>query len=155
MRIKEDIINGQVAEVKLVYKSKIKSCDRLQVHNAHQMANIFRSLWNVDNIELLEESKVMYLNKANRVLAIYPLSIGGVSGTVIDVKLVLVAALRLHASQICIAHNHPSGNTTPSRADKYVTENISKAAELLNMNLLDHIILTKDNCYSMAEEGDL
>lgn len=153
MKLDKDLLNERVAEVTLVYKTKVKPNERLQVHNSHQMASIFRSVWNVNNIELLEESKIMYLNKANRVLAVYPLSVGGVSGTIIDVKLVLIAALRLHASQLAICHNHPSCNNSPSKTDQFVTEKIKTAAGYLNISLIDHIILTKDSHYSMAEEG--
>ena len=155
MNLKENLLSGQVSEVTLVYKSKVKPDERLQVRNAYQMAAVFRTVWDEDSIELLEESKVMYLNRASRVLGIFPLSKGGVSGTIIDVKLVLVAALRLHASQIAICHNHPSNNTTPSGADISVTKKMNKAAEYLNIRLLDHIILTKDSYYSMAEQGEI
>jgi len=153
MNLNEDLLNGQVAEVTLVYKSKVKPADRLQIKNSEQMASVFRSVWNNENIELQEECKVMYLNRANRILGIYQLSAGGTAGTIVDIKLVLMAALRLNASALAIAHSHPSGNTKPSSADEYLTEQIKKAADFIGMTLLDHIILTQDGYYSMADEG--
>ncbi|HMR83667.1 MAG TPA: JAB domain-containing protein [Niabella sp.] len=153
MNLKEDLLHSEVAEVTLVYKSNVKPGERLQIKDSGQMANIFRSVWNTENIELQEECKVMYLNKANRVLGIYPLSVGGTSGTIVDIKLVLIAALRLNASQFSCCHSHPSGNLKPSHADQSVTDKLKVAAEYLNINLLDHIILTKDSYCSMAEEG--
>ncbi|HMR82569.1 MAG TPA: JAB domain-containing protein [Niabella sp.] len=143
----------QVAEVKLVYKTKVKPCDRLQVRSSRHMAEVFRSVWDMENIELREESKVMYLNRVNRILGIYPLSVGGVSGTVIDIKLVLIAALRLNATFISICHNHPSGSTRASRMDELATQKLQTAARQLDIDLMDHIILTKDDYFSMADEG--
>ncbi|GAB3028183.1 JAB domain-containing protein [Niabella terrae] len=153
MNLKQNLLPGEVAEIALVYKTKVRAEDRLQVRNACQMAHIFRNVWSEDLIELLEESKILYLNRANKVLGVFPLSTGGASGTIIDIRLVLIAALRLHASNICICHNHPSGNLQPSQADLLVTEKIRKGAACLNLNLLDHIILTRNGYYSMAEQG--
>jgi DNA repair protein RadC len=154
MKLKEENqLTCEVAEVTLVYKTKVKPGELLQVRSTRQMADVFRSVWNTDNIELQEECKVMYLNRANRVLGIYPLSAGGVSGTVIDIKLALIAALHLNANSISICHNHPSGSTKPSRADELVTQQLKAAASYLNIHLLDHIILTKDDYCSMADEG--
>lgn len=153
MNLKDNLLNDRVAEVTLIYKSHVKPGERIQVKDSRQMAAVFRSVWDTGNIELLEESKIMYLNKANRVLGIYPISKGGIDGTIIDVQLVIIAALRLHSKQICLCHNHPSGNTKPSNADIQVTEKIKQAAQYLNITLLDHIILTKDSYYSLAEDG--
>lgn len=154
MKLSEDNqLDNEVAEVRLIYKTKIKPAERLQVHNSVQMAEVFRSVWDLDNIELQEECKVMYLNRANRVLGIYSLSAGGTAVTIVDIKLVLVAALRLNASCFTICHSHPSGNTKPSNADISLTEKLRIAARYLDMLLLDHIILTKDSHLSLADEG--
>ncbi|MBZ4187661.1 JAB domain-containing protein [Niabella beijingensis] len=153
MKHKIDFLNGQVAEVKLVYKSKVKSGDRLRINDSRHMATTFRNAWNPENIELQEECKIMYLNRANHVLGLYSLSAGGTAGTVIDPKLVLVAALRLNASGIVLCHSHPSGSLSPSCADEFVTEKVRTAAKYFDIRLLDHIILTSDGYFSMADEG--
>jgi DNA repair protein RadC len=142
-----------VSEVELVYKSKVKAADRPQVKCSLDASVIFRALWNDNTIELREEFKVLYFNRANRVLGLYPLSIGGTTGTVADIRLLFAAALKANAVTLMIAHNHPSGNLQPSEADKMLTQKIVEAAKLLDMKLLDHLILTPDKYFSFADEG--
>jgi DNA repair protein RadC len=78
---------------------------------------------------------------------------GGITATVMDKRLLLAAALKLGATSIILCHNHPSGNLTPSGADKEITKDIIKIADLHLIKVLDHIILTKDAYYSFAEQG--
>jgi DNA repair protein RadC len=87
------------------------------------------------------------------VLGIYPISRGGTTGTVVDVKLVFSVALKCNASSIIISHNHPSGNLNPSESDKVMTEKLRKAGDYLDIKLLDHIIVTKHGFFSFADEG--
>ncbi len=155
MQLNENLFKDQVAEVELIYRSKVDPSDRIKVLSSDHFAKLFRSIWNPDNMELLEEAKVIYLNKGNRVLGAFALSKGGLSNTVVDVKLVILAGLRLHCSFICLCHNHPSGNVKPSKNDEYLTEQIRIAASFFNIKLLDHIILTKDGYFSMSDEGVL
>lgn len=136
------IFDSEVAEIQLIYKSKVKPSDRPQITGAADAAALFRKNWNENTLELQEEFKVMYLNRAHRVLAIYTVSSGGMTGTVADCRLILAAALRLGATSFLLCHNHPSGNLQPSKADKELTEKIRQAAALMDMVLLDHIILT-------------
>ncbi len=103
----------------------------------------------------MEEFKILLLNRANMVLGIASLFKGGVVGTVIDTKVIFQYALKANASQLILAHNHPSGNLKPSDADISITRKIKDGARQLNITLLDHIILTSDKrYYSFAEEGD-
>jgi DNA repair protein RadC len=81
--------------------------------------------------------------------------IGGISGTVIDPKTVYQAALKANASGVIIAHNHPSGNPLPSDADKLITAKLKDAGEVLDINLLDHIVLLPEGYTSMADDGML
>ncbi|WP_317168263.1 JAB domain-containing protein [Pontibacter pamirensis] len=101
----------------------------------------------------MEQFKVMLLNRANKVLGIYETSTGGVAGTVADPKLIFVAALKACASSIVLCHNHPSGNLKPSAADLQLTKKIKQGGELLDIAVLDHIILTSESYYSLADEG--
>ena len=81
------------------------------------------------------------------------ISIGGISGTVVDVRCIYQAALKASASSILLAHNHPSGNNEASDADIKITKKLKEAGELLNISLLDHLILMPEGYTSMADEG--
>ncbi|MCW3071308.1 MAG: repair protein [Bacteroidetes bacterium] len=83
------------------------------------------------------------------------ISQGGLSGTVVDAKVVFQVALKANASSILLAHNHPSGNLKPSEADLMITKNIREAGKLMEIPLVDHIILTDEGYYSFADEGSL
>jgi DNA repair protein RadC len=103
-----------------------------------------------------EEFWLLLLNRANEVIARERLSSGGASGTVVDVKLVLRAALDTRGATGMIAvHNHPSGNLEPSRSDIALTEQLAGAGKLLDLPLLDHLIVSERGFYSFAERGGL
>ena len=105
-------------------------------------------------IALYETFVVAYFNRANRLIGVYELSKGGLTGTVADPRLVLSVALKCAATGIILAHNHPSGNLQPSEADKEITNRIKKACEFLEIKLLDHLIIAPDGKYlSFADEG--
>jgi len=93
------------------------------------------------------------LNRNNQVIGIYPLSRGGMAGTVVDAKLVFSVALKCNASSIIIAHNHPSGNLNPSEADKVITKKLKKAGSYLDIVLLDHLVITNDGFFSFTDNG--
>ena len=99
-----------------------------------------------------EEFWVIYLSRANRILKKERISKGGISGTIVDSKLIMKKALLLLASSIVLVHNHPSGNRNPSEQDKNVTEKIKSACKLLEINLIDHIIIAGNSYYSFADE---
>ena len=95
----------------------------------------------------------MLMNRANKVLGIFELSTGGVSGTVADPKIIFVAALKGGASGIIVAHNHPSGNLTASQSDIDLTRKLKEAGKFLEIQLLDHVIVTTEGYFSFADEG--
>lgn len=97
----------------------------------------------------------IFLNKRLQVLQTEVLSMGGISGTVVDARLLMRKALELHAVSIILAHNHPSGNLAPSKADKALTERLKQAAKLLDIEVIDHIIVSQEGYYSFADEGAL
>jgi DNA repair protein RadC len=101
----------------------------------------------------VEQFKVMLMNRANKVLGIFELSTGGVSGTVADPKIIFVAALKGGASGIIVAHNHPSGNLTASQSDIDLTRKLKEAGKFLEIQLLDHVIVTTEGYFSFADEG--
>lgn len=96
---------------------------------------------------------VLYLNQANRLIRHEIISTGGLTGTVADIRLILKQALMLNSNQLIVAHNHPSGNSTPSAADKQLTQKLRDAAMLMDIRLLDHVIVAGAQMLSMAEEG--
>lgn len=102
-----------------------------------------------------EEFWLLILNRANRVIKKELISRGGVSGTVVDTKIIFKAAVENYACSIIICHNHPSGNLKPSEADIRITKNIKEAGKLMEIPLLDHLIITENGFYSFSDEGGL
>ncbi len=102
-----------------------------------------------------EEFWVVYLNRANKIIDERRISEGGISGTVVDVKKVLKWALEKTASTLILCHNHPSGNLMPSKSDEAVTGKMKQAAQILEMQMLDHIIIGQGEYYSFADEDSL
>ncbi len=102
-----------------------------------------------------EEFWILLLRRNNEVIKAEQVSQGGVSGTLVDPKLIFKKALDELASSIILSHNHPSGNTQPSQADRQLTEKIKKAGEFLEISVLDHIIFTNHGYFSFADEGIL
>ncbi len=140
-----------VAEIDLIYQSQPDLNERPQVRCAEEAQAIFSQAWDKNKIDLLEESKVILLNRANKVLGIYNNSSGGITATVMDIRLIFAAALKSNATSIVLGHNHPSGNLTPSTADKAITEKFFEAGRLLDIQVLDHIIISRHSYYSLAE----
>ncbi len=103
--------------------------------------------WDANKIEFVEQFKVVLMNRANRVLGIYELSNGGVSGRVADPKLVSMAALKANACCLILSHNHPSGNLKPWHADEALTRKISEAGKFLDITGLNHVIVTSEGYY--------
>ena len=102
-----------------------------------------------------EEFWIVYLNNSNKVLQKNQLSKGGITGTLVDVRLALKTALEVGAVGIILVHNHPSGTLKPSEADKQITKKLKNAGESLDIKVLDHLIITENAYFSFADEGML
>ena len=102
-----------------------------------------------------EEFWIVYLNNSNKVMHTAQLSKGGITGTLVDVRLVMKQALELGAVALILAHNHPSGGLNPSKADKQITEKLKKAAVALDIKVLDHLIITQKDYFSFADKSIL
>ena len=100
-----------------------------------------------------EEFWIIYLNNSNKVIQKDQLSKGGITGTLVDVRLVLKKALEVGATGIILAHNHPSGTLNPSEADKKLTQKLKTAGESLDIKVLDHLIVTEKAYFSFADES--
>lgn len=143
----------KVSELEVRYRPAIGR--KPQIHSALDAATELRKFFDEGTIALQEQFLVMYMNHNNRVLGIYPMSKGGFAGTIVELRLILSVGLKVAATGIIIAHNHPSGNLTPSSADNELTKKIKSACQFLDFKLLDHIILapTEGEYYSFADEG--
>ncbi|VYS97625.1 Uncharacterised protein [Bacteroides ovatus] len=144
------------AEVQLTYKSSVKASTRYKISSSQDTCQLMLKHFPADTIEYRESFKVVLLNQACRVLGIASISEGGISSTCVDVRLILQAALLANATQIILVHNHPSGNIKPSSLDDILTERVRKAAELMEIHVIDHVIITpEEGHYSYYDEGKL
>ena len=123
---------------------------RLQIRSSKDIYSLFQPI--MCDLEQ-EEFWVLLLNQACKVIDKVRISIGGIDGTYADVRTILREALLQRSTQMAVVHNHPSGNVQPSQPDKSLTQSIQKAAELMNIRLIDHVIVSEDNYYSFADEG--
>jgi DNA repair protein RadC len=155
MEMEMDIsVVNNVSEIEIIYKSKVKACLRPKIKDSRDAALIFRKYWNQNKISLLEECFAMYLNRANRVLAIMQVSAGGICGTVVDPRIIFSSALKLAACALIFAHNHPSQALQPSHADIDLTKTMKEGGKLLQIKVLDHLILGEEDAYySMSDSG--
>jgi DNA repair protein RadC len=100
-----------------------------------------------------EEFWIIYMNNSNKVIAKSQLSKGGITGTLVDVRIVFKTALEMGATALILCHNHPSGTLIPSDADKQITKKLKLAGDSLEIKVLDHLIVTEKNYFSFADEG--
>lgn len=142
-----------IGEVYLGYTRKVKVADAKLIASSKSTAEVFRSVWDTNTLNLRESFKVLLLNRSNRAINVYHHSEGGVSGTISDIRLIMQSAILSNASGIILGHNHPSGNKYPSEADRAITDKLKEAANLFNISLLDHVIITEDDYLSFADEG--
>ena len=144
----------QFSDITINWKPLESYADMPQITSSQMSADVLRTYW-TDRLCYKEEFYILLLSQSNRVLGISKISEGGLSGTVVDVKMIFQAALKANAAKIILAHNHPSGNLSPSPQDRRLTRKICEAALLLDMRVLDHIILSYDDYYSFSDEGIL
>ena len=122
----------------------------VQIKCSKDVADIFHPI--LSDL-LYEEFWILFLNRSNRVISRMKLSQGGISGTVTDVRLAMKKAIECLASGIIVCHNHPSGNLNPSESDSKITQKIKEAGNLLDIQLLDHLIISDKDYYSFADNG--
>lgn len=139
-------------EIEIVYKPNLSAANLIKIESAYDAVEFLRSIW-PDDLEFRERFYAVYLNRQNKILGYFLISVGGISGTFVDAKLVFQPAFAMHASGIILAHNHPSGNLKPSGNDEKLTKNLVTAGKLLDMQVLEHIILTNDSFYSFANNS--
>lgn len=147
-------MRNEVNEIKISYCEKLGVIDSEPLKDSEQVAKLLYQTWDKDTIGLQETFKVLLLNNSNKVKGTYQVSTGGLTGTLVDVRLLYAVALKTVSAGLILAHNHPSGNQKPSGADERLTEKIKKAGELFDIKVLDHLIILPDgNYFSFADNG--
>ena len=144
-----------VAEIQLSYKSHVKPSERAKITCSRDAYNVLLQTWDDNKLEFVEQFKVLLLNRANKVLGVFEVSTGSTTATVADPKIIFAAAIKANASGIIISHNHPSGNLSPSQMDIDLTRKVKEGGKILEVQLLDHVIITTESYYSFADEGIL
>lgn len=155
MRSKHNTIADEfrVAEVELIYKNKRPYNERLAVRSSKDAFQLLRAAWDLNKMDLQEQFKILLLDTANRCLGISNISTGGIAGCIIDPRLVFSTALKAKASSLILAHNHPSGNLTPSTSDVRLTERLIEGGKILEIAVSDHIIMTTGAYCSLSDDG--
>ncbi len=139
------------AALELGRRRKLSEAEEsIRIKCSKDVADIFQPLLS-DLVH--EEFWILYLNRSNKVITRMKLSQGGVSGTVTDVRIAMKKAVECLASGIILCHNHPSGNLNPSEADTKITQKIKEAGAFMDIQLLDHLIISEKDYYSFADNG--
>lgn len=129
--------------------------DSTHIRRITSATDIYRYFLDKVRDSPVEESHILLLSRSLGILGSKLISRGGITGTVVDVRMILREALLANATQIVLMHNHPSGSTRPSVQDDSLTEKVKHAAETMDIHLLDHVIVTDGAYYSYQEEGRL
>ncbi|MRI00248.1 DNA repair protein [Kriegella sp. EG-1] len=149
-------MKDKVNEIRISYKERIPSPFWQKINSSKDAADLLFEHWDKQTIQVHESFKVVLLNNNNKVKGIYQLSKGGITSTIIDLRILFAVVLKSLSVAIILTHNHPSGTLKASEADKDITHKIKKAAELLDIRLLDHILIVPNgDYYSFADNGIL
>lgn len=149
-------MKAQVNEIKISYKGGLKSSMWKKIGNSQDAAELLFEDWDKDTIGIQETFKVVLLNNSNKVKGVYQLSQGGITSTLIDLRILFAVILKSLSVAIILVHNHPSGKLQPSDADKQLTNKIKKASKLFDITILDHLIFAPDGDYfSFSDNGIL
>jgi DNA repair protein RadC len=144
----------QINEIKISYKDRILSDKWVKLNSSRSAAEFIYKQWDKNTIALHETFKVVLLNNGNKAKGIFEVSKGSITGTLVDIRVLLAVALKSLSVGMILTHNHPSGTLMPSASDKQITKKIKDAATLLDIKVLDHIIITPNADYfSFADEG--
>lgn len=127
----------------------------LEHHNISSSRSVFELMQPLVGELPHEEFWIIYLNNSNKVIRKTQLSKGGITGTLVDIRLALKKALEVGATSIILVHNHPSGTLKPSEADKQLTKKLKTGGESLDIKVLDHVIITEKSYFSFADENVL
>jgi DNA repair protein RadC len=144
----------EIAEISISYKFGKFTADRNKICSSNCAFEIGREVAK-EHIEHHECMYILMLNNSNQVLGVSKLSQGGITGTLVDMRIMFQSLIKANATAFIMFHNHPSGTLRPSEADRSLTKKAKKAAQTLDIKLLDHLIITSESYYSFADEGEL
>ena len=142
-----------VSEIRISYAPKVRPSERPTIRTSKDTYELLIEHWDKELIYFREEFKFLALNRGGRVIGIYPLSIGGLTETLVDLRLIFSIALGVLATSIILAHNHPGGGLTPSQEDQDLTKRIKAAGEIIRIKVLDHLIVTPESYFSFVDSG--
>lgn len=149
-------MRDKVNEIQISYKERVPSPFWQKISSSKDASELLYQHWNKNTIEVHESFKVVLLNNSNKVKGIYQLSQGGITGTLIDLRILFGVILKTLSVGVILSHNHPSGKLKPSEADINLTSKIKKAAQLFDVNVLDHLIIAPNgDYYSFADNSIL
>lgn len=143
-----------LSEIEVHYRANIKHRTS-KICCSMDSYNVLMKVYKDELLDLREEFKVIYLNRSNIINGICYHSIGTTTQTVVDNKTIIGAAIISNSSGIIVSHNHPSGSVIPSEMDKRLTSKLIEAAKLFDIQVLDHIIVSRDQYYSFADDGKI
>lgn len=144
-----------VSEIQVQFLPDFKPSERPSISSSLDAYKIFQAHWDAGLMQFLEEFKVLLLNNANRLLGIVDIAVGSKDAVMVDMRVIFSIALKASASKIILAHNHPSGKLEPSGADKAITAKAKEAGKFLDIEVCDHLIITKEGYYSFADKSEL
>lgn len=145
--------NVIIREIEISYNPRKIFDEDLKIKSSYNASKILRQFF--PSLTHVEYFYILLLNNSNQVLGYKMISMGGLTSTIVDIRVVMQTALKANAVSIILSHNHPSGNLKPSQQDLKLTEKVKKAGDFLDIKVLDHIILTDETYYSFADEGQL
>ena len=140
-----------VGEARTTYKA-VKRAEAVKVTRSRDAADYLRPFYD-EFIDTREEFRIIYLTRQNHIIASECISTGSAIATVVSLQMIARTAILLNAQGVILSHNHPSGITTPSDADRKLTRKAIDGLKLLDINVVDHLILTHNNYLSFADEG--
>jgi len=143
----------KVTEVELIYRNKVPASQRPLIQCSSDAYKILIKNWDLNRIELLEQFKIVLLDRRNACIGISEISTGGMTECIADPRIVFSTALKARAAYIILSHNHPSGNMKPSKQDFALTERMITGGRIVGVEVIEHMIVAPETYYSFADEG--
>ncbi len=141
------------SEIEIVYRNRMPFDERVNISNSEEAHQVIRNMWDDNKIELLEQFKILLMDRNSNCLGISEVSSGGISSCIVDPRIIFAIALKAKASGIILAHNHPSGNLKASEPDLLITKKLAAGGKLLDIAIMDHLIITSQGYYSFSDNG--
>ena len=142
-----------VSEIKISYKPTVAPSNQAKIKCSQDAYLQIKPFFDPKLMNIKEEAVALFLSRSNRIKGGFKVSSGGITGTVVDISLILGIALKCLAKGIVLAHTHPSGELKPSKADLEITQRFKEAARIMDITLIEHLILSTEGYLSFADEG--